>query len=223
MVRFMIEFQQVSFRYTGDAPYVIHRMSFSIAKGECVIFSGDNGSGKSTALKIVNGLLFPSEGEYRFAGQAIDRKQMEPSAFSKEFHQKIGFVFQNPEVQLFNASVFDELAFGPRQMGLPEAEIHRRVEDALRLLDISRLRDCVPYALSGGEKRRVAIASVLTMNPSVWTLDEPETFLDENGRVWLAEFLDALKRAKKTVLIATHDRTLQSKLADQIIVFRRPA
>ena len=219
----MIEFRNVSFRYTKDAPDVIHRMSFSVAKGECVIFSGDNGSGKSTALKIINGLLFPSDGDYLFSGQKIDRKQLEHSAFSKEFHQKIGFVFQNPDVQLFNASVFDELAFGPRQMGLPEAEISRRVEDALRLLDISHLRDCVPYTLSGGEKRRAAIASVLTMNPGVWTMDEPETFLDANGRSWLAEFLDAMKHAGKTILISTHDRTLQSKLADQTIVFHRPS
>ena len=216
----MIEFRNVSFRYpSGDAP-AFTRLSFFVAKGETACLSGENGSGKSTLLKIINGLLFPSEGEYFFAGERIDREKMKSTAFEKDLHRKIGFVFQNPDVQLFNSSVFEELAFGPRQMGLSPEEVTRRVEDALALLDIARLRRRVPYSLSGGEKRRVALASVLTMNPSVWTLDEPETFLDAAGREWLADFLSELKAAGKTVVLSTHSEALAKKLADKIITFR---
>ncbi len=216
-----MEFQEVSFRYGADAPEVLTRLSFRVARGEAAFLSGDNGTGKSTVLRMVNGLLLPTGGVYTFLGETVDRVSMGRADFARRLHQRIGFVFQDPDVQLFNASVQEELAFGPRQMGLSEAETARRVEDALRLLDIAPLRDRVPYGLSGGEKRRVSIASVLTMNPAVWTMDEPEAFLDRRGRDWLGEFLTALKAGGKTLLISTHDAVLQARLADRVISLDR--
>jgi cobalt/nickel transport system ATP-binding protein len=134
--------------------------------------------------------------------------------YSKWFHQRVGFIWQDPAVQLFCGSVEEELAFGPQQMGLPESEIRQRVREAMELLGLTRLAGRAPYTLSGGEKKKTAIASVLTMNPSVWTLDEPLSALDEATQDWLVEFLQALKAAGKTLIFSTHDRRLAADLAD---------
>lgn len=216
-MKILIEFKNLSFGYSEKN--VLNDFSFSVQAGETAIFSGDNGSGKSTALKIINGLIFPASGKYLFNNEEITEKKMRDVKFSKSLHQKIGFVFQNPDVQLFTSTVFDELAFAPRQMNFSEEEIFQRVSDALKFLEIEHLRERTPYSLSGGEKRRVAVASVLTMNPTVWTLDEPETFLDSKGRAWLLEFLQALKAAGKTLIISSHDKIFQKSLADKIITF----
>ena len=139
---------------------------------------------------------------------------MREHRYAKWFHQRVGYVWQNPAVQLFSASVWEELAFGPEQMGLSAAEVRQRVEDALALCGIEHLAARAPYTLSGGEQKRTAIAAVLTMNPAVWTLDEPLAALDEAGAAWLTDFLRALKRAGKTVLFSTHDTALADALAD---------
>ena len=210
----MIELNDISFSYYQDD--VLNHFSLNIKEGESIAICGDNGSGKSTLLKLINGLIFPKTGYYKYDGVEITEKQMEISEYSKEFHQRIGFVWQNPDTQLFCSSVEEELAFGPIQMGLPEDEIHKRVNDTLELLDLTKLRNRPPYYLSGGEKKKTAIASILTMNPSVWTLDEPLSSLDKKTREWLIEFLQALKKhfalskasVKKTVLFAQHSAVI---------------
>lgn len=210
----MIELTDVSYSYYEDV--VLENLSLNIKEGEAVAICGDNGSGKSTLLKLINGLIFPQKGTYKFDGVEITEKQMDNSDFSKVFHQKIGFVWQNPDTQLFCSSVEEELAFGPMQMGLSEEEINKRVEDSLELLGLKHLRKRPPYYLSGGEKKKTAIASILTMNPTVWTLDEPLSSLDKKTREWLIDFLKALKQAGKTIVFSSHETTLVESIADRV-------
>ena len=211
----MIELNDISYSYYQDE--VLSHFSLNIKEGESIAVCGDNGSGKSTLLKLINGLIFPKNGYYKFEGIEITEKQMEIAEYSKLFHQKIGFVWQNPDTQLFCSSVEEELAFGPIQMGLSEEEIQKRVNDTLELLDLTKLKNRPPYYLSGGEKKKTAIASILTMNPSVWTLDEPLSSLDKKTRDWLIEFLQALKKAGKTIIFSSHETTLVEALADKTI------
>ena len=210
----MIELTDISYSYYEDV--VLENLSLNIKEGEAVAICGDNGSGKSTLLKLINGLIFPQKGTYKFDGVEITEKQMDNSGFSKDFHQKIGFVWQNPDTQLFCSSVEEELAFGPMQMGLSEEEINKRVEDSLELLGLKHLRKRPPYYLSGGEKKKTAIASILTMNPTVWTLDEPLSSLDKKTREWLIDFLKALKQAGKTIVFSSHETSLVESIADRV-------
>ena len=208
----MIEFQDVCYAY--ERVPVLRHVEFRMEAGETVLLEGPNGAGKSTLLKMLNGLLYPEQGRYLFAGREITETLMREHTYSKWFHQRVGFVWQNPDVQLFCASVTEELAFGPQQLGLAAAEVDRRVADALALLGLEKLRDRAPYYLSGGEKKKTAIASVLTMNPEVWTMDEPLSALDQKTQEWLVDFLRGLKAAGKTLLLSTHDDSRLQALAD---------
>lgn len=208
----MIEFNDVSYAYAQEN--VLRRVSFRVKKGECVFLTGPNGAGKSTLLKIINGLCFPFAGQYLFEGTEINSRRLKDKQYAKLFHQKIGYVWQNPDAQLFCGSVEDEIAFGPRQMGLTEAETMRRVEDALMLFDLAHLRHRPPYWLSGGEKKKAAIAAVFVMNPAVWTLDEPLNSLDRKTQEFLAEFLKKLKEAGKTIVFSSHEQNLAQQTAD---------
>lgn len=211
----LIRLSDFCFAY-DDHPVLSH-VNLTIQPSDSVVLMGDNGSGKSTLLRAICGLIFAARGRYEFDGQPVDERSMRDAAFAKHLHQRVGFVFQDSATQLFCASVEEELAFGPIQMGLPEDEVRRRVDDACSLLDISHLRTRAPYTLSGGEQRRVAIASVLSMNPEVYCLDEPLTGLDYRSRKWLIDFLGLLKNAGKTLLIATHDQSLADELADYYV------
>ena len=192
-------------------------ITLTIRRGETVILQGPNGCGKSTLLRLLNGLLFPAAGTYTFDGEEITEKRLKDQLVSKAFHQRVGFIFQDSDVQLFCSNVWDEIAFGPVQMGLPGETVRTRVEDLLRMLEIEKLRDRAPYHLSGGEKKRVAIACVLSMNPEVLVLDEPLAGLDQRTQQWLAGFLKQLKAAGKTLIIATHDPELAREVGDRII------
>ena len=209
----MIELQDVCYAY-GERP-VLRHVSFSVAEGECVLLLGDNGSGKTTLMKMLNGLISPHIGRYFFDGTEITEKKMRDHAFSKWFHQRVAFLWQNPDVQLFCTSVEEELAFGPQQMGLSEEEWKKRVEDAVRIFGLGQIRDRVPYYLSGGEKKKTAMASLFTMNPQVWTMDEPLSALDQKTRKWLVEFLCSLKEAGKTLILATHEPEQLREIADR--------
>jgi cobalt/nickel transport system ATP-binding protein len=212
----MIEFQDVCYAY--ERIPVLQHVNFTIQPGDAVLLAGPNGTGKSTILKILNGLIYPGQGKYLFYGREITEKLMREHKYSKWYHQKVGFVWQNPDVQLFCGSVEEELAFGPQQMGLPEEEVLRRVEDAIALLHLENLRMRAPYYLSGGEKKKTAIAAILTMNPEIWTMDEPLSALDEKTQLWLVDFLKALKKSGKTLIISTHDKTFARDFADYRIL-----
>lgn len=209
--------QLSDFCYAYDDVTALRHVDLSIFAGESVVLMGDNGSGKSTLLKALVGLIHPQQGTYRFDGDLVDERSMRDPVFSKRLHQRVGFIFQDSDAQLFCPSVEDEIAFGPRQMGLPEDEVAQRVLDTCSLLDIERLRARAPYNLSGGEKKRVAIACVLSMNPDVLCLDEPLAGLDAKTRTWLLGFLGQLKVAGKTLVIATHDQSLADEVADYFV------
>lgn len=213
----MIKLDGVSFAYKNDI--ALKNVNLEIKDGETVALIGPNGSGKSTMLKLVNGIVNPSKGSYFYDGDEVTEKKLEKSSYSKAFHQRIGFVFQNSDAQLFNSSVYDEIAFGPRQMGFDEAEVDRRVSSCMNLLEIGKLKERQPYNLSGGEKKKVAIASVLALNPEVLVLDEPMNEIDPKGKRFLKELLLKLKASGKTIICSTHEFAYIEGVFDRCLVF----
>lgn len=194
-------------------------VSLSVRRGEKVALLGANGSGKSTLLKILDGLLFPDAGTYLAFGQPVTEENLEDERFSMGFRSRVGFIFQNSDAQVFSPTVREEIAFGPLQMGLPPEEVERRIADVMAMLGIAELADRAPFQLSGGEKKRVAIASVLVMNPEVLLFDEPTAALDPRTQQWLVELIAELNRAGKTIVLATHDLDVLDIVADRCLVF----
>lgn len=207
----LIEFEDVSYAYDDDIVALEH-VSFSVDAGEMIALTGPNGCGKSTALRIMNGLAFPAGGTYRFDGTVIDENAMKDALFAKRFHQRLGFVFQNSDTQLFCPSVSEEIAFGPRQMGLSEEQVQHRTDDMLECFGLQHLRDRAPYNLSDGEKHKLAMACIVSMNPDALVLDEPTNHLDEDSQAWTVAFLRSLVEGGKTVLVTTHHRDMIAAL-----------
>ncbi|MBU3074841.1 energy-coupling factor ABC transporter ATP-binding protein [Clostridium estertheticum] len=213
----MIKLENISFTYKNKV--ALDNVNVHIKEGESIAIIGPNGSGKSTVLKLLNGIIFSSQGKYMFDNNEINEHTLKDTKVLKLFHKKLGFVFQNSDAQLFCSTVFEELAFGLMQMELPEGEVNKRVRDCLNLLNIDKLKDEHPYNLSGGEKKRVAIASVLAMNPEVITLDEPMNGIDPKGKRFLKELLIDLNKCGKTIICATHDFEYIEGVFDRAIVF----
>jgi len=216
----MIKMKNIYYSYDSSAS-ALKNISLQINPGESVAFIGPNGSGKSTLMKLINGLVSPSSGSYSFEGVEITSKHLQNDQILKNFHKKIGFVFQNSEVQLFCSNVYEEIAFGIRQMGLPEEEVQKRVEDILKLLKVEHLKHRQPYHLSGGEKRKIAIASVLVMNPDVLVFDEPMNGLDPESKRFLRELMILLNEAGKTILCSTHDFEYVKGVFKRVVVFSK--
>lgn len=213
----MIELNDICFSYSNRM--ALNHINLSIKTGEAIALMGANGCGKSTLLKLINGIVSPDRGSYRFHGEEVTHKKLQDGKFSKLLHQKIGFVFQNSDTQLFCSSVYDEIAFGPRQMGFTESEVESRVNDCLPLLGIQDFSDRIPYHLSGGEKRKVAIACVMSLNPEVLVLDEPMNGLDPKTQRWLVDFLNKLNKAGKTLITSTHNLELVHEISKRSILF----
>jgi cobalt/nickel transport system ATP-binding protein len=207
----------VSYYYNPKEP-IFENLTLDIKAGEGVCLLGANGSGKSTLLKMFCGLIFPVKGSFTAFGQNINERLMEDESFSKNYFQRVGFVFQNSDVQLFTTKVWDEIAFGPLQMGLSQTEVKRRVEDVLDMLKIKYLEDRSPHRLSGGEKKRVAVASILALNPDVLILDEPTNGLDPRTQRWLVELLLELNDRGRTIIISTHNLELAHTLSSRALV-----
>lgn len=213
----IINLSHISYNY--EEVSALNDISLEIYAGELIFFTGPNGCGKSTLFKLLNGLIFPTKGEYYFDNKKIDKNTLQDNLFAKNFHKRIGYIFQNPDVQLFNATVYDEIAFGPRQMNLDEEIIHQRVNELLIYLNIQHLQDRPPYHLSGGEQKKVALAAILALNPDVLMIDEPLNGLDNKTRQWFKEFLINFIKANKTILISTHEQELLSLPHSRIIKF----
>ena len=211
----MIELKNVCYAYGKEI--ALRYINLNIKKGESVIIQGQNGCGKSTLIKLLNGIIFPMEGSYTYQGHEITEKTLKDTRFAKWFHQQMGYVFQNADTQLFCGSVEEEIAFGPTQMGLSENEIRQRTEDCLKLFGIEKLRERPPYHLSGGEKRKVSLACILSMNPEVLILDEPLAGLDENTQKMLIDFLKKFHVSGKTLIIITHNNQLAKELGTRFI------
>ena len=208
----------VSYRYLDRFP-ALDDVSLAVAPGEKVALLGANGCGKSTLLKVLDGLVFPDDGVYEAFGAKVTEANLEDEQFNRGFRSRIGFVFQNSDAQVFSPTVRDEIAFGPLNMGLSRAEVEARVADTLGMLDIVDLADRAPYQLSGGQKKRVAIASVLVMNPEVLLFDEPTAALDPRTSQWLMDLIVDLNTAGKTIVLATHSLDTLDVLADRCVVF----
>ena len=213
----IINLSHISYNY--EEVSALNDISLEIYAGELIFFTGPNGCGKSTLFKLLNGLIFPTKGEYYFDNKKIDKNTLQDNIFAKNFHKRIGYIFQNPDVQLFNATVYDEIAFGPRQMNLNEEIIHQRINELLIYLNIQNLQDRPPYHLSGGEQKKVALAAILALNPDVLMIDEPLNGLDNKTRQWFKEFLMDFIKANKTILISTHEQELLSLPHSRIIKF----
>jgi len=193
-------------------------IAFSVRAGERVAVLGANASGKSTLLHLLDGLYLPSRGDVFAFGTKLTWESVETPPFSRQFRQRVGFLFQNSDAQLFCASVEDELAFGPLQLRLPLEEVSTRVEDTLQLFGIEHLRERSPQTLSGGEKKKVALASVVACSPSVILLDEAGADLDPRTQQWLVEFLDLLHRSGITLISASHDLSFVAETADRALI-----
>lgn len=210
MSHHLIETNQIAFTYP-DGHQAISNVSFSIGQGESVGIIGENGAGKSTLLMLLLGILFPNEGQISVANLPVTKKTL------PHIREKIGMAFQNPDDQLFMTTVYDDVAFGPRNYKLSEDEVEKRVLNALETVGIVHLKDRAPYKLSGGEKRAAAIASVLSMHPDILVLDEPTNALDPKSRRRLMTLLKSFTHSK---LIATHDLDILFDLCERTIVLK---
>ena len=214
----VFDVERVSFYYQGRFPALLD-VSLQIRAGQRVAILGANGSGKSTLLKILDGLYFPSEGVVRAFGRELTATSLEDEEVNWAFRRRVGLVFQDPDVQLFSPTVWDEVAFGPLQLGLSRQEVASRVEAALALLRIEGLAERVPYGLSGGEKKKVALASVLVLEPEVLLMDEPTAALDPRSQRALVDSILELSAAGRTIVTATHDLDIVAEIADHVFVF----
>jgi len=187
-------------------------VSFRITHGESVAIVGENGAGKSTLLLHLNGFLSAAKGEVRVGGYPLNSKNLDT------VRRAVGMVFQNPDDQLFMATVFDDVAFGPLNRGLAGAEVEERVLQALDTVGAAHLKKRPPYKLSQGEKRSVAIATVLAMSPDILVMDEPTSSLDPMSRTRLIKLLKTFRHTK---IIATHDLDMAMDLCERTIVLHR--
>jgi cobalt/nickel transport system ATP-binding protein len=204
-----------------DQVVALDRFSATVRKGERVALLGANGSGKSTLLRILDGLIFPDSGQLTFDGEPVTESRFEERDFTYRFRQRVGLVFQNPDIQLFNPTVFDEIAFGPLQLRWPRERIRREVEQVLDTMHIAGLRNRAPHQLSGGEKKRVAIASVTILDPQVLLLDEPTAALDPASQRQIVDLIASWAGGRKTVITATHDLDSLEEVADRCVVFEK--
>jgi cobalt/nickel transport system ATP-binding protein len=214
----LLECRDLAFSYLDRFP-ALDGVSLELHRGERLALLGANGCGKSTLLKLLDGLLFPSAGSYRAFGSDVTEDHLEDEQFSMGFRARIGFVFQSSDAQVFSPTVREEIAFGPLQLGLSPDAVRERIADVSAMLGIAQLADRAPHQLSGGERKRVAIASVLATNPEVLLFDEPTAGLDPRTQAWLLELIEDLHRAGKTIVCATHDLHALERLADRCLVF----
>lgn len=216
MVTAAFELRDVHYAYRGVA--ALAGLDLTIPAGRCVALLGANGSGKSTLLRLLDGLYFADRGTVAAWGEVLSEAGMQDDATAFAFRRRVGLVFQNAEVQLFNPTVFDEIAFTLLQLGLPRDEIRARVAASLAAFAIQHLKDRSPNRLSGGEQKRVALASVLVSEPEVLLLDEPTAELDPKSAAEVVEFLGGCRGSGRTVITATHDLGIVAEIADLCVV-----
>jgi cobalt/nickel transport system ATP-binding protein len=212
----LFEVDRLTYRY--ERTVALNDLSLSIEEGSRVALLGANGSGKSTLLRLLDGLYFGETGGIKFRSEDLTQHNFTDDEFAFVFRRQVGLVFQNPDAQLFNPTVFDEVAFSPLQMRWSKAEVRERVMETLDWLRISHLKDRAPQRLSGGEKKRVALASVLVLDPAVLLLDEPTAGLDPRSQSQLIDLLVQWGGGAKSVITATHDLGDLRDIADRCYV-----
>ena len=215
----ILEVRELTHTYSAGTPFehkALDKISFSVERGEFIGIIGHTGSGKSTLMQHLNGLLKPTSGEVLLDGRSIwsDKK------FTRQARFRVGLVFQYPEYQLFEETVYRDIAFGPKNMGLDEKEVDRRVREAAGFVGITDEQlEVSPFDLSGGQKRRVAIAGVIAMEPEVLILDEPTAGLDPRGREEILMNIEAYRKAKNaTIMMVSHSMNDVARLTDRLLV-----
>jgi cobalt/nickel transport system ATP-binding protein len=219
----VLEFEAADVRYEYERVAALQGLSLQVSAGERIALLGANGSGKSTLLRLMDALHFACGGTLRFRGAALTEAAMEDDGFALGFRRRVGLVFQNPDIQLFNPTVFDEVAFGPLQLGWPRAEILERVHATLAWIGAEHLKDRAPYRLSGGEKKRVALASVVVLDPDVLLLDEPTASLDPRSQSQVIELLESWNDGRKTIITATHQLEILGEISERAVVLKSGA
>jgi cobalt transport protein ATP-binding subunit len=203
-----VEIEHLHYAYP-DGYEALRGVDLAIGRGEKVGLVGPNGAGKSTLLLHLNGILSGSHGQVRIGGVTVDRASV------RRMRSEVALVFQDPDDQLFSPTVFDDVAFGPLHMGLPAPEIHARVERALSAVGMAGFERRLPHHLSMGQRKRVAMATVLSMDPSVMAFDEPSAGLDPRGR---RELIRVISGLSQTLLVATHDMRLVADVLERTVV-----
>jgi len=214
----IVEMHNLTFTYAGAGKPSILEINIAVEPGEFVVLTGPSGCGKTTVCRCLNGLV-PNfySGEMTGSVKVTDLDVRKTSTM--ELAKQVGFVFQNPENQLFSLSVERDVAFGPENLGLPRDEIRRRVDWALQATGISHLRNMAPYELSGGQQQRAAIAAVLAMKPRLMVLDEPTSFLDPKSAQEILDVISQLnKELKITILLVEHRLDAVSRYADRVVI-----
>ena len=212
----ILELENLEYHYP-NGPKALDRVGLRLIQGEKIALVGPNGAGKSTLLLMLNGMLKPDSGTVRFHGKPISYKRKELINLRK----KVGFVFQNPDHQIIAPTVFQDVAFGPANLDYTEKEIKESVSQALMYVGLTGFERRPPHNLSGGEKKKVAMAGILAMNPDVLVFDEPTSALDPDSARSIMELLDELHHSGKTIVISTHDVELAYTWADRIILMNQ--
>ncbi|MEM3833545.1 MAG: ATP-binding cassette domain-containing protein [Thermoprotei archaeon] len=211
----VIEMKNIKYVYP-DGHVALKNVNLRIFKGERVGILGANGAGKSTLLMLTNGLFKPTEGQIHVFGMSMDKNNLH------RIRMKVGLVFQDPDDQLFSPTVLDDVAFGPLNMGLPKDEALQRAREAIKIVGLEGYEDRPPHHLSIGEKKKVAIATILAMNPEILILDEPTVNLDPKSKVEMIKFINKLYHEQKiTLIVTTHDIDMIPMIVDRVYILNK--
>jgi len=216
-MEYIISLNNINYAYFGKI-VALANINLKIGKGEMFAVIGQNGSGKTSLLNMINALIFPDSGDFFYKGIKIDEKSLRNKETNANLRRSMGYIFQNPDMQLFCPTVLDELLFAPLQLGYSSDEAVEKANQTLEALGIAYLKDRSVAMLSGGEKKKVAIASVLTMNPEVLLVDEPLAGIDPKTQTFFVELLLELNHAGKTIIFTTHHLDLIDHLQPRVAV-----
>ena len=214
----LLELESAWYDYAADIP-ALAGLSLAVVPGERVVILGANGCGKTTLLKLLAGLLFPQRGRYRAFGREITESLLSRDPFGSFFRKEVGVLFQNVDAQLFNPTVEDEIAFGPLQLKDSPDDVRRTVRESLDRFGLRGLAGRPPFALSGGEKKKVALAAMLAVDPQVLLLDEPTAGLDPRSSRILVDLILEAQGQGKTVITSTNDLHIVPEIAGRVVVF----
>ena len=211
----VFDLNAVSYKYPNNV-VAFENVSLKIRKGERVAIVGPNGAGKTTLLHMLDALIFPKKGTVKIFGEALSEK-----ANLSAIRRRVGYIMQDVDSALFTNTVYDEISFGLKQLGLSPDEINARCEEIMKTLEIYHLKNRHPFHLSFGEKKKVLLAAVLVLEPEVILFDEPTTEVDAKWREWIIKMINRLHENRKTIVIATHDVEAIPYIADRVIVFNK--
>jgi cobalt/nickel transport system ATP-binding protein len=215
----LFRLNDVQYAYLSRFP-ALGIQQMEVSRSSRVALIGANGSGKSTLLKLLDGLYFPQRGSVEFDGVELTEDRFRDETFHYAFRRRVGFLFQDPEVQLFSPTVWDEICFGPLQLGWKKEKVRACAEKIIEQFGLESLRDRPPYRLSIGEKKKVALASVLVIDPEVLLLDEPTAALDPRTQSVLLELLHQWGENHKTIVTSTHDLSILKEICDEVLVMQ---